>query len=142
MPAGDVSDLAAALQLGPSTAPPRSRSSLGGRKSTGGAYRPPRPSSLSGDESVGTSANQSLSYSVSRSSVGGAGSGAAAKPKNYHSRFQKVGETSAAPAPAPEPRAGPDGHPCVVYLSAFFTQPSFARATAALTPRVTYAGAG
>lgn len=108
---GDVSDLAASLQLGPSTAPPpRSRSSLGGRKSTG-AYRPPRPSSLpSAEDSFASGGGQSLSYSVSRSSVGGAGP-AAAKPQNYHSRFQKVGETSAAPAPTPEPRAGPDGHP-------------------------------
>jgi hypothetical protein len=109
----DVSGLAAGLQLGPGGGS-RSRSSLAGRKSSG-VYRPPRPSSLpSAEDSV--SGRPSLSYSVSRTSVGGTGAPAAAKSKNYQSRFQKVGDTPAggdAPAPAPQARAQLDGHPCV-----------------------------
>ena len=115
--AQDVSGLAASLQLDASTTAPRSHSSLGRGRKSPGVYRPPRPSSLAGGDAVGSvSSQQSISYSVSRASLGGGGGGgggggaAGGRVQNYHSRFTKVG----ANAPEPSAAAAADRHPCAL----------------------------
>ena len=111
-------ELAAGLQLGPNSSfgggsgGSRSRTSLDGRKSFSGVYRPPRPSSLpNGEHSL--TGRPSLPGANSRSSLGGLGAAAqnSSASKNYHSRFQKVGEASGSPTDAAQPRQQPDRHP-------------------------------